>query len=376
MPESTPDFAAEGLLEGLDDADERSARLGLLEELHEAGVGLAELRRAVEEERLALLPVELVLGGKGQYSAEEVAGKLEVDRDWLARQRQAVGLPAPEAGAPVYSDEDVDAARRSKVLRDAGLPDEAALELTRVMGQSSARVAEALRTFIGQALMRPDDNERDLGRRWAEVARALGPHLGVTLEWMVNIHLREQLRDDYVARAELESGQALPNAKDVAVAFTDLVGFTRLGSRLPMDELGGLAGRLAGMADEVAAPPVELVKTIGDAAMLVSPEPPALLEAALELVSRANAEGDDFPQLKAGVAAGPALRRAGDWYGHTVNLASRVTDVARPGSVLATREVRDPLKEAYRWSFAGERRLKGIGEIPLFRARRLPPPEA
>jgi adenylate cyclase len=374
MAEPVPDFAAEGLLEGLEDADERAARLALLEELHDAGVRLDDLRRAVEEQRLPLVPVELVLGGKGQYTAEEVARMLGVDHDWLARQRQAVGLPAAEAGAAVYSEEDVEAARRSKDLRDAGLPDEAALELTRVMGQSSARVAEALRTFIGQSFLRPDDNERDLGRRWAEVARALGPHLGSTLEWMVNIHLREQLRDDYVARAELESGRALPNAREVAVAFTDLVGFTRLGARLPVDELGSLAGRLADLADEVAEPPVELVKTIGDAAMLVSPEPPALLESVLELIARADAEGDDFPQLRGGVAAGPALRRAGDWYGHTVNLASRVTDVARPGSVLATREVRDPLKEDYQWSFAGERRLKGIGEVALFRARRLPPP--
>ena len=50
------------------------------------------------------------------------------------------------------------------------------------------------------------------------------------------------------------------------------------------------------------------------------------------------------------MAAGAALSRAGDWYGRPVNLASRVTGIARPGSVLATREVRDAATEAYRWS--------------------------
>lgn len=372
---AVPDFAAEGLLEGLADEAERAARSALLEELHDAGVSLDELRRAVGEQRLPLLAVELELGGKGRYTAEEVARMVGVDAAGLARQRQAVGVSAAQPGDAVYSDEDVEAAQRSKALLDAGVPEETALELTRVMGQSSARVAEAVRTLLGEAFLRPGDNERDLGRRWAELARTLGPQIGQSLGWMVNVHLREQLRDDYVARAELESGQALPNAREVAVAFTDLVGFTRLGSRLPVAELGSLAGRLAAMAGEVAEPPVEMVKTIGDAAMLVSLQPPALLESVLELVSRADAQGEDFPQLRAGVAAGMAVRRSGDWYGHTVNLASRVTDIARPGSVLATREVRELLRDDYRWSFAGERRLKGIGDVALFRARRRPPPE-
>jgi adenylate cyclase len=121
-------------------------------------------------------------------------------------------------------------------------------------------------------------------------------------------------------------------------------------------------------------PPVRFVKTIGDAAMLVSPEPEALLDATLALVAAADAEGEHFPQLRAGVALGPALARAGDWYGRPVNLASRITTVARPGSVLATRELRDAAAEAYRWSSAGARSFKGIsGSTRLYRARLLDP---
>ena len=107
--------------------------------------------------------------------------------------------------------------------------------------------------------------------------------------------------------------------------------------------------------------------------LLVSPEPAPLLESALALVAAADDEGEHFPQLRVGVASGPALRRAGDWYGRSVNLASRVTNVARPGSVLATREVHDAAREAFHWSYAGDRRLKGVsGAVPLYRARRLP----
>ena len=125
-------------------------------------------------------------------------------------------------------------------------------------------------------------------------------------------------------------------------------------------------------------PPVRLVKTIGDAAMLASPEPKALLDATLTLIDAADAEGEEFPQLRAGAALGQALPRAGDWYGRPVNLASRITDVARPGSLLVDRELHNRVvadesaPDAYRWSFAGERRMKGVrGPVPLFRARRL-----
>ena len=86
---------------------------------------------------------------------------------------------------------------------------------------------------------------------------------------------------------------------------------------------------------------MRLVKTIGDAAMLASPEPEPLLDAALALIDAADAEGEDFPQLRAGAALGHALPRAGDWFGRPVNLASRITAIARPGSLLAEREVRE-----------------------------------
>jgi adenylate cyclase len=121
-------------------------------------------------------------------------------------------------------------------------------------------------------------------------------------------------------------------------------------------------------------PPVTLVKSIGDAVLLVSPEATPLLRSALALVAAADREGEDFPQLRVGVASGPALRRAGDWYGRAVNLASRVTSAARPGSVLATGEVRVATRDAFHWSYAGERRLKGVsGAVPLYRARLLGP---
>ena len=77
---------------------------------------------------------------------------------------------------------------------------------------------------------------------------------------------------------------------------------------------------------------MRLVKTIGDAALIVGPDADPMLALALDLVDAADAEGEDFPQLRVGMAAGPALSRAGDWYGRPVNLASRVTAIARPAA--------------------------------------------
>jgi len=121
-------------------------------------------------------------------------------------------------------------------------------------------------------------------------------------------------------------------------------------------------------------PAVRLIKTIGDAAMLQATDTAALVAATLELVERADGMGEDFPQLRAGVARGEALERGGDWYGRPVNLASRITAIARPGSVLVDQHARDSAGDGYEWSFAGKRRIKGVtGEVALHRVRREEP---
>ncbi len=113
---------------------------------------------------------------------------------------------------------------------------------------------------------------------------------------------------------------------------------------------------------------MRLIKTIGDAAMFVSSEPSPMVAVALALLDAVDEA--DLPSVRAGVAHGPALLRAGDFYGHTVNLASRVTGIARPGSVLCTEEVRDAAADEFEWSFAGKHRLKGVsGSVALHRAR-------
>jgi adenylate cyclase len=185
-------------------------------------------------------------------------------------------------------------------------------------------------------------------------------------------HLAEAVRRGMLSRAERESGEA-GGAEEVTICFVDMVGFTRLGAQIDPQELGTVAGKLAELATEVTEPPVRLVKTIGDAAMFVSPEPAPLVSVALALLDAF--QENDLPSLRAGVACGDALQRAGDFYGHAVNLASRVTGAARPGSVLCTEEVHDAAPDAFDWSFARKHRLKGMkGLVSLYRARPLEKP--
>ena len=155
------------------------------------------------------------------------------------------------------------------------------------------------------------------------------------------------------------------------MAFADLAGFTRLGEALPVEELEHVASRLADLARDVGVTPVRFVKTIGDAVMLVCTYPVPLLNAVLDLVALAAEEA--MPQLRVGVASGEAIMRAGDWFGSPVNVASRVTGVARAGTVLVAETAREAVGDAagFDWSLAGSRHLKGIsGQMKLYRVSR------
>jgi adenylate cyclase len=284
----------------------------------------------------------------------------------------ALGALNPDPDQRLLDDADLEAANRLRAFREVGLPEDGILQVARTIGMATARIAQANRELIMRTLVHPGDNERDLARRLEAAARVTMPLVGPVLSYGLQTHLIEQVRRDVIAAADLASGE-VSSVSEVTVCFADLVDFTRLGEQVPVEELGRVATRLEEMASAVAEPPVRLVKMIGDAAMLVSTEAEPLAEGALSLVEAADGEGEDFPLLRAGVAQGPAVGQSGDFYGRPVNLASRLTSIARPASVLASEEAKEALGSAFHYSFAGERDLKGVdGRVKLFRVRREP----
>src|SRR3954452_21961694 len=319
----TVDFAAEGLLDGLE-GDARAARERLLQRLLDQGTPLEALKRAAEEDRLVLLPAERLIGGEARYTAREVAERTELDVGFFLDLRRANGLPLPEPDARAFTEADLEAAWTAKTFRDAGVKAEDMLAVTRVLGRGLAQAAELMRSVTLELVLRPGTPEDELALRYAEAAARLEPLTAPMLGQMINLHLRHVVATELISARERETGQ-LPGSRDVTIAFAALVGFTRIGEELPPDELGRVADRLEALTAERVTTPVRLVKTIGDAVMLVSPEPEPLVHAVLDLVEAADAEGEEFPQLRAGVASGAALSRAGDWYGQPVNLASRIT---------------------------------------------------
>jgi adenylate cyclase len=363
------DIEASGLLDGLE-GNGRAERAELIDWLLAEGFTVEQIRGEVSP---MLLPAGRIVGNDGDHvSARQICDETGIDLELLKAMQAALGLPrADDPDAIVHLRADSEAAARVRLFLDMGLNREQVIAVARVLGHGLAQTAEAMREVVLEAVLAPGASELQLAKAYEVLVRQVSPLLGPLCDDVLRVQLRHTLETEAVSAAERAAG-VLPGARTIAVAFADLVGFTRLGEAVPPEELENLANRLTTMAHDVVVPPVRFVKTIGDAVMLVSTDPIALLRTALELLDAAE-KYDDFPQLRVGLAYGSAVSRAGDWFGSPVNLASRVTGVARPDSVLVAEAAHEAIGSAngFSWSFAGGRHLKGVkGEVKLFRARR------
>lgn len=320
-----------------------------------------------------LLPARRVLGDDGHHvSARETSQKTGLDLEQLIRFQRAAGLPAvDDLDAPMFLQRDADTAAHIKRFLDLGLDPDLMLAIVRVLAQGLANASEVINVAALDAVLHPGVSELDIAKGAEALAGAAVPLLGPMINDLLLLQLRHKLQTEAVNAGERAEGKPRPEAKMIGASFADLVGFTALGEELPPAQLEQLANRLADLAHDVAKPPVRFIKTIGDAVMFISPDVADLLDAVLALVDAAAAD-ESLPRLRVGVAYGAAVSRAGDWFGRPVNLASRLTSAARPGSVLVSEAVRDEIGEdrPFRWSVAGTKRLKGIsGEVRVYRAR-------
>ena len=359
-----------GLLDGLT-GEVRTERAELIPWLLEQGITADEIRASFAP---MLLPARRALGDDGTYvSARQISEWTGLDVDVLTRFQRASGLPHVEdPDAAVFMRPDGDTALHIKEFIDHGIDPDMMLTVVRVLAEGLSHAAEVMRTTALAAVMHPGATELQIAQGSQALVSEMAPLLGPMIQDMLMLQLRHALETEAVNANERAAGAPLPGARTVAVAFADLVGFTRLGETVPPEELEHLANRLADAAREVSVPPVRFVKTIGDAVMLVSTETSALLDAMLSLVEFTDAD-DQLPQLRVGLAYGPAVSRAGDWFGSPVNLASRVTSAARPGSVLVAQAAYELIADDdhFAWSFARARHLKGIkDDVKLYRARR------
>jgi adenylate cyclase len=364
------DIEALGLLDGLE-GNARAERAELIPWLLERGITVEQIRGAYAP---ALLAARKILGDDGTYvSAREASEQTGIDVDLLQRIQLAMGLPrVDDPDAVVHLRADAESAAFAQRFIEMGIDPDQIVQVSRILGEGLSRAAEVMRYAALVSVVDPSATELDIAKNSEAFLSAAAPMLGPMIQEMLRFQLRHLMETEAVNASERAEGQRLPGARLVTIGFADLVGFTRLGEVVPPEDLEQLAHRLADLAREVAVPPVRFIKAIGDEVMLVSSDPVALLDALLGLVDAADGD-DDFPRLRVGVATGMAVSRAGDWFGSPVNLASRVTGAARPGSILVSESTREAIgdDDRFTWSFAGARHLKGIkSEVKLFRARR------
>ena len=357
-----------GLLNGLH-GQARQERAELISWLLARGFEVDQIRSTVSP---MLLPAIRIIGDDGtSASSREISESSDVNLELLQRLHRAVGLVRVEdPDAPLQSRADAESVLRAAQLVDLGLDPAQVILIARLLMEGLTGAAVTMRQAALQASLHPGATELELTQALEALAQKGEPLLGPMIHDLFRMALRHTVETEAINAAERAAG-TLPGAREVAVAFADLVGFTRLGEQLPPEDLGVVAGRLSDLAHDVVVSPVQFVKTIGDAVMLVCSDPLTLLTTVLDLVEAAAA--DDFPRLRVGIAFGHAVNRSGDWYGSPVNLASRVTSVARAGTVLTTESARNAIGEAdgIEWSSGIARRLKGVrGEVRLFGARR------
>jgi adenylate cyclase len=361
------------LLEGLE-GTARTERAELVHWLLEQGITADEIRATSPP---LLLATRHLIGDDGTYvSTREISETFGVDLTLLRRVQRAIGLArVDDPDAVVHMRADGEAAAYAQRFVALGMDPDQVVLVVRVLAEGLSRAAEVMRFTALSAIMRPGLTELEIAKASKALVSQIVPTLGPMIQDMLFMQLRHMMETEAVNAGERAAGKPLPGARQISVAFADLVGFTRLGEAVSPEELGHLANRLADLARDMTVPPVRFIKTIGDAVMFVCPDPEPLLGVVLKLVDAVDTD-NDFPRLRAGVACGMAVSRAGDWFGSPVNIASRVTGVARPGTVLAADSVWEALGEmgetgGFKGTFAGARRLKGIkNEVKLFRIRR------
>jgi adenylate cyclase len=332
---------------------------------------IAEVAQATDLDIPALLDrvEESVLGGPRKYTAAQVAEQAGVPREESRALWRALGFATVDDGAAVFTDSDVQALGLVKELRACGFEDDALVSaMTRLFGQTFSRLA----SWQGQLLIEMLSTRPDVISSEDAVVDVI-EHVGPVMEQLQNYAWRRQLVA-FFARVAARTGNdvAEPLSSPQAVGFADMSGFTSLTRKATEIELRELLDRFESLATEIVGQHGgRIVKTIGDEVLFQAETPSAAAEIALELLEAAQAD-PQLPDLRAGLAYGTIVSRLGDVYGSTVNIASRLTSIARPGWVLVDRQLHDELADDPRFFLKSRRpeSVRGFHHLHPWRLRR------
>ncbi len=309
---------------------------------------------------------EALLGAPCTLTREEVSARAGVPEPAARAVWVAMGFAEVAPGDRAFTERDAEALRTVAALRQLGLVDsDTLLVLARAMGQSLSRLAEAV---VEVVMAQRGELSVEQSR---EVALAGASSALPGLEKLV-LHVWQRQFAAATARSlvvEREGGLPV-----LAVGFVDLVDFTRSTRAWTSTELERTLERFErDVALRVAAVGGRVVKTLGDEVLYATGSAASAVEVALDTVE-AHEDDDELPSVRAGVAQGPVLVRMGDVFGQPVNLASRLTDEARPGTVLVDEVAAEALADLFDVRRLRRRSVRGYKAlVPSLVRRRVAP---
>jgi adenylate cyclase len=317
-------------------------------------------------------------GSRRSQTHLELAEEAGLPFESLQRLVEAFGFARPEPGDVVVEAERPIALLAGR-LAELEIVDQAILaRLGRVYAEAFRRIAlaetEVYHTGVEVPLLRSGLGES----RAMELASSMSPALTGMLDDAVMAAYRRQQeltwtehQIEHVEQALEDAGVSLPATPPTAMCFLDLSGYTRLTEERGDEEAAALAGRLSDIVQQRSRlRGGEVVKWVGDGVMFRFGDPSGAVASALDMVEEIPAAG--LPPAHVGVAAGPVIRQGGDYYGRTVNLASRISDRAAGGQVLVSEPVVEKASvPGVTFVGIGSIELKGLkGPVDLFEARR------
>lgn len=319
---------------------------------------------------------EMLLGGELRYTRLDASRIADVPSHFSDRLWRAFGYPRYADDAVAYTEGDVAAlSRLARLMREDVLTEDDVIRMVRAVGQTMGRLAEwqvdlLASRFTGDSADPPSVEDVD---RLLEVAEK---HIG-DFEPLIVHAWRRQLASAgtraMTAAAAAEDDQS-PARAIAAVGFADMVAFTQMSRELEELELARVVERFEETAsDMVAVHGGRLVKTLGDEVLFAADSPQLGAEIALA-IAEAIKEEPLVPDVRVGMAYGTVLPLMGDIFGTTVNLAARLTAIARPGTVVVDTNLAGALADSssYEITRIVRRPARGLGIIQPYVLRRAP----
>ncbi|QBR92008.1 adenylate/guanylate cyclase domain-containing protein [Nocardioides euryhalodurans] len=311
-----------------------------------------------------------VLGEDPTLTAQQVAELTDVTVEQLRRLWWALGFP--EHGTEIaFTPADVEAVSTLTGLVDDGAIDfDIAVLLTRALGQTSARLADWEVATLAHRVEELERSEAATGSRTAAALRLI-EELNPPFERLLAYAWRRHLAAA-VARIEALGAEAEDlHTTQISVGFADIVGFTALSNELGRQQIGDVVEIFESRcADVVAGRRGRIIKSLGDSVLFVNVEPIAAYDTA-EGIIQVVGRDPKMPEVRVGLATGDVVMRLGDVFGPPVNLASRLTAVARRNRIIIDQATADLLPEdQFETRRLPPRPVRGFGLVEPLTVRR------